>query len=187
MTGLYAENYHAIMRSERQIFLRQNLNLTSPMVLHEMNHRESFRRQSQIFSPFILAMLLMCFSCSNQLSYPSAPQIGPNIVIDLTNLPPEVPKFFTYHFHGENINYFILNLHGRVSSFLDACISCYSFKQGYRCENGSIVCRHCNTKFSVYELEKGLGNCYPIKIEGKMENGKYLIPLAVLEADANKF
>ena len=42
-------------------------------------------------------------------------------------------------------------------------------------------------KFSVYKLEKGLGSCFPIKIEGRMENGKYLIPIAVLEAEAGKF
>jgi len=42
-------------------------------------------------------------------------------------------------------------------------------------------------KFSLNKLEKGLGGCYPIKIEGRIENGKYLIPLASLEAEAGKF
>jgi hypothetical protein len=42
-------------------------------------------------------------------------------------------------------------------------------------------------KFPVYKLEKGLGSCYPIKIEGKTENGNYVISLAVLEGAAKMF
>jgi len=50
-----------------------------------------------------------------------------------------------------------------------------------------VSCRACGLKFSVHKLEKGLGGCYPIRIEGRMENGRYLIPLASLEAEAEKF
>jgi hypothetical protein len=39
----------------------------------------------------------------------------------------------------------------------------------------------------VYKLEKGIGNCYPIKIAGRMENGKYLIHRSSLEQEAGKF
>ena len=45
----------------------------------------------------------------------------------------------------------------------------------------SVTCRYCNMKFPIYKLEKGLGSCYPIKIAGKTEQGKYLISLAALE------
>jgi uncharacterized membrane protein len=175
------------MCSELKILLLQQKCSPSPKVGNELNYSDIFRRHPLVFKPFILATLLICLSCSKQQSYPAAPQIGSNIVIDVTSLPLEVPTFFTYHFQGKNINYFILNLQGSVSSFLDACTSCYSFKQGYRCENGSIVCRHCDLKFSVYKLKQGLGSCFPIKIEGKMENGKYLIPLALLQAETSKF
>lgn len=152
-----------------------------------MNQRAYVRRQLLVLTSIVISALLLCSSCSRQPTYPSAAQSGPNIVIDTTDLLPEVPKFYTYHFQGKNINYFILNIQGRVSSFLDACASCYSYKKGYRCDDGSIVCRYCDMKFSVYKLEKGLGSCFPIKIEGRMENGKYLIPVATLEAEAGKF
>ncbi|HEX9020309.1 MAG TPA: Fe-S-containing protein, partial [Nitrospirota bacterium] len=74
-----------------------------------------------------------------------------------------------------------------VSSYLDACASCYIHKRGYEYKGGTVICRHCGTQFPVPKLEKGLGSCYPIKIEGRMENGKYLIPAATLEAAADKF
>lgn len=152
-----------------------------------MNQRTYFMRPLPVLASIVISVLLLCSSCSRQPTYPFASQSGPNIVIDTKDLQPEVPKFYTYRFQGKNINYFILNIQGRVSSFLDACASCYSYKRGYRCDDGSIVCRYCDMKFSVYKLEKGLGSCYPIKIEGRMENGKYLIPVAVLEAEAGKF
>jgi uncharacterized membrane protein len=135
----------------------------------------------------IAVIILFTVSCTRSPSYPAAAQKGQNIVIDTTHLEPGVPTFYTYHYQGKNINYFILNIQGKVSSFLDACTSCYLHKQGYRCDDGSIVCRHCNSKFSVHQLEKGLGSCFPIKIEGRMENGQYLIPISVLEAEADKF
>jgi len=132
-------------------------------------------------------VFLACTSCNRPPSYPPAAQRGPDIIIDSSTLEPDVPKFYSYPYLGRNINFFILKINGKVSSFLDACASCYSHKQGYRYEDGAVTCRYCNMKFSVYKLEKGLGSCYPIKIEGRMENGEYLIPVAVLEAEAGKF
>lgn len=140
-----------------------------------------------VLASFAISLLLLCSSCSRQPIYPSAPQSGPDIVINIKDLKPEIPLFFTYRFQGKTINYFVLNIQGKVSSFLDACASCYSYKRGYRCDDGTIECRHCDMKFSVYKLEKGLGSCFPIKIEGRLENGKYVIPVAVLEAEAGKF
>ncbi len=66
-------------------------------------------------------------------------------------------------------------------SFLDACASCYTHKRGYQSDEGRVTCRECGMKFSIHQLEKGLGSCYPINIEGRVEDGKYLIPVAALE------
>lgn len=152
-----------------------------------MNRQVFFRTWFPFLAFIVVVSFLLLSSCSHQQTYPSAPQSGPDIVIDTKDLQPEVPQFFTYRFQDKNINYFILDIQGRVSSFLDACASCYPHKQGYRCADGSLVCRHCDMKFSVYKLEKGLGSCFPIKIEGRTESGKYFIPIASLEAEAGKF
>jgi hypothetical protein len=50
----------------------------------------------------------------------------------------------------------------RVLSFLDACLSCYPRKLGYKYTDGYVVCRACDTTYSVFKLEKGIGGCYPI-------------------------
>jgi uncharacterized membrane protein len=141
--------------------------------------------------PVIVAALLLASTvlaaCSRQPSYPPPPRQGSDIVIDIAGLQPDTPKFYTYLYQGKKINFFVCRVRGTVSSFLDACASCYTQKQGYRYEEGKIVCRDCDMKFSMYQLEKGLGSCYPIRIEGRTKDGKYLIPVAALEGAADKF
>ncbi len=133
-------------------------------------------------------MLSMMFSaCSRQPVHPAPAIEGRDAVIAVSTLKHEVPQFFTYQYQGKNISFFVLRLNDKVLSFLDACASCYPHKQGYRYDDGFVTCRFCNMKFPVYKLEKGLGSCYPIRIDGRIENGKYLIPVATLENAADKF
>jgi uncharacterized membrane protein len=132
-------------------------------------------------------MLFILTACSRQVSYPSPMRIGSDIVIDMSSLEFEVPKFYTFRFQDKKINFFVIKMEDRPISFLDACASCYPHKQGYRCEKNAVICRDCNVRFPISKLEKGIGNCYPIKIEGRMENGKYLIPVDTLEKASDKF
>jgi len=134
----------------------------------------------------VLVLLAMA-ACSRQPAYPAPAVSDKDVLIDIAGLKPETPQFFTYRHLGKNINFFVIKIDEKVISFLDACASCYPHKQGYRCEDGAVTCRFCNMRFSIYKLEKGLGGCYPIKIEGRMENGKYLIPLKIIEAESGKF
>ncbi len=141
------------------------------------------------FTILLIASLVAAIlsACSRQASYPSPVQIGPDIVIDTSVLELEVPKFYTYRFQNKQVNFFVIKMNDKTLSFLDACASCYPHKRGYRYENNSVLCRYCNVSFPISKLEKGLGNCYPIKINGRMEKGKYLIPAVTLEEAANKF
>jgi uncharacterized membrane protein len=151
------------------------------------NQWQIFLRRTSILAIVTAVYLLTIVSCSTQPHYPIAEVSGQNVIVDPAVLQPGVPKFYSFLYHHKTINFFVLKIQDKVTSFLDACASCYSYKQGYRCEEGSVICRHCNMKFPVHKLEQGLGSCFPIKIEGKMENGKYLISTALLEAQADKF
>ncbi len=134
-----------------------------------------------------MLLIAVLSACSHQPVYPAPPVSGGNASIEIASLKQEVPQFYTYQFHGRNISFFVLKLNERVVSFFDACNSCYPHKRGYKCEDSAVVCRACGLKFSVYKLEKGIGGCYPIRVEGRVEKGSYLIPLASLEAEAGKF
>jgi uncharacterized membrane protein len=143
--------------------------------------------KTSLIKIFCWCALAVLFSCARQPLYPSPQHDGSNVIVDAASLEWEVPRFFTYQYDNKNISFFVIKIDDRVLSFLDACITCYPHKRGYRYEEGVVVCRACNQRFPVYKLEKGIGNCYPIKIAGRMENGKYLIPLSSLEQEAGKF
>ncbi len=132
-------------------------------------------------------LAMMASSCSRQPHHPAPAIEGRDAVIAVSALKDEVPQFYTYQYQGKSIGFFILKMNDKVSSFFDACASCYPHKQGYKYEDGFVVCRFCNVTFPLHKLEKGIGGCYPIRLEGRVENGRYLIPLAAIEAEVGKF
>ncbi len=137
---------------------------------------------------FLAVLFLMLpTACTRQPSYPPPAIEGTNAVIDPASLKNEIPQFFTYVHRNKSISFFVIKLNDTVQSYFDACASCYPHRLGYRYEDGVVVCRACGMRFSVYQLEKGIGGCYPIKLEGRIENNRYLIPLSFLEAEAGKF
>jgi uncharacterized membrane protein len=154
----------------------------------EMNYM--IRRKVITWITIVLSMplvLVLFASCSRQPSYPPPLQNGTDVIIEVNELQPETPKFYTYGYQGKSINFFVIRIQDKVLAFLDACVTCFPHKKGYRCEEGAVTCRYCNTKFSIYQLEKGLGSCAPIKIEGRIEGGQYRIPARTLEEAAGKF
>jgi uncharacterized membrane protein len=136
---------------------------------------------------FLLFLSLLGAACTSQQKYPAPTVVGSSVIIDVSSLQPEIPRFFTYRYDGKNINFFVLRMDNGVQSYFDACASCYLHKLGYKCEESSVVCKNCGQRFSIHKLGKGLGGCYPIKLEGRLENNKYLVPRASLEAEAGKF
>jgi uncharacterized membrane protein len=146
-------------------------------------HNRKLRLPGVLF----LSLALLGAACTRQQKYPAPAVSGDEVVIEVSSLKTGTPSFYTYRYKDKNINFFVLRMDEEVQSYLDACASCYPHKLGYRCEDGSMICRNCGLKFSVHQLKKGLGGCYPIWIKGRFENGKYRIPLSVLEAEATKF
>jgi uncharacterized membrane protein len=126
-------------------------------------------------------------ACSRQQRYASPPLSGDNVVIQVAALQPDVPQFYTYRDGDSHVDFFVIRMQDRVLSFLDACLSCYPRKLGYGTKDGFVVCRACNTTYSIYKLEKGIGGCYPIRIAGTVEKGNYLIPRSTLKRHTDKF
>ena len=126
-------------------------------------------------------------ACGRQPTYPEPPRRGDAVAVEAEALQPEVPVFFTYHYRGKKINFFVVKVDDRVLSFLDACARCYPAKKGYRSEKGTLVCRECNVDYPVSVLENGVGSCVPVRIAGSLDKGSYLIPVSLLERMADKF
>jgi uncharacterized membrane protein len=82
---------------------------------------------------------------------------------------------------------FVVKTEDEVLSFLDACMKCYPKKRGFRFDGGSVVCRACDERYPVSEIETGFGSCYPVRIEGKLEGNKYLVPAETLVEVGEKY
>jgi len=148
------------------------------------------------FFPITRYLLMTCcllgaaaslVACSSQQRFPHAPMSGEDVVIQVASLQLEVPQFYSYRAKGKDVNFFVLRMQDRVLSFLDACLTCYPRKLGYESKEGYVVCRACSTTYSVYKLEKGIGGCYPIRLEGRQEGGSYFIARSTLERHGSKF
>ena len=145
------------------------------------------RKNIKTTAVLLCLLLFVLPSCSPQPRYPAPPRSGNDVMIDIAALRPEVPEFYTYRHRTRNINFFVIAVNKKVFSFLDACVSCYPKRLGYRYDKGYVVCRACDVSYSVYKLDRGIGGCYPIRIAGRVEKGRYLIPLSTLEGMADKF
>lgn len=126
-------------------------------------------------------------ACTSQARYPEPPMNDREILIDAASLPAETPQFYTYRTQGRHMNFFLLRLQNKVLSFLDACITCSPRKLGYHYADGFVTCRACDTSYSIYKLEQGIGGCFPIRIDGSVKNGTYVIARSTLDRHAGKF
>lgn len=137
--------------------------------------------------PLVLIISIAIFSCSKGPGYQKPVIIEKMIVISPSELKPGVPKFFTWKHDRRKVNFFFLKIDDRVSAYLDACASCYPGRLGYKFQEGYLVCNYCQMKYSVTELEKGIGSCFPIKLDLQEVGGKFSLPLTELEKHASKF
>jgi uncharacterized membrane protein len=142
---------------------------------------------NKIYVRMLLLLLIIFTACSHQVGYPEAPRSGQDISIDISALQPGIPQYFSYSLKGMNIHFFVVKMEDRVISFLDACTKCYPQKKGFGFDSGSVICRACDEHYPVTEIEKGFGSCYPIKLEGRMKDNRYLISAAELEKLGTKY
>ncbi|TAN40208.1 MAG: DUF2318 domain-containing protein [Nitrospirae bacterium] len=129
------------------------------------------------------ACLLAFFvSCVNKPSYTGVALAGDLLALPVQTLTEEVPAFYSVIIDGKKINFFIVLVDGRVQSYFDACKECYSKKMGYYYEKGHMVCKACRVRFPLDRLDSGIGGCYPIKLLGTLEKGRYVIGKEALSA-----
>lgn len=153
-------------------------------------HRTLFpspRRARIALAAAALIAVSIVSACSRQPLYPPPPISGGEIAIDIASLHAEVPQFFTLSVSGRPVSFFVIRMNNGAQAYFDACVTCYPQKRGYAYRDNRVICRKCNMDFSIYKLDKGVGGCYPIKLQGRTEGGRFLIPITAIEAEAGKF
>jgi uncharacterized membrane protein len=119
--------------------------------------------------------------------YPQASFDGNSVRIAVKEFQEKEPVFYTFRDDRSRINYFVVKLDGAFQSYFDACAKCYLKKSGYRRDGNRIVCRTCDVNYSVNDLKEGIGSCYPIKLEGRVEGDVYIIDKEALLAGKKYF
>ena len=136
----------------------------------------------------MLIITALCFcSCSKMPVYPEASFNGGSVNISLNDLDEKKPVFFTFHDGKNKINYFVVKTDGSYQAYFDACAKCYRRKNGYGLEGGRVICRTCDVNYSVKDLKEGIGSCYPIKLEGRVEGNVYVIDKKAILAGGKYF
>jgi len=123
----------------------------------------------------LLGLVLLFSACAKKPVYPEAPSDSTSIRIARADIPEKMPRFFSYTENTRRINFFLLRRNGKIESYFDACGKCYAQKLGYRVENERVVCRACDVSYHLEDLKEGIGSCYPIKLEGRVEGDTYVI------------
>jgi uncharacterized membrane protein len=141
----------------------------------------------RILSFIVLCLWLLSLSCESQPRYPRAPFDGDRVAIATETLRHLAPEFYTAAVDGKSVNFFVMMKDGEVLSFFDACRECYSKKLGFLVDDGHIMCRACKVRYPIDQFMKGIGNCYPIKLEGSMNSGRYMITMDALRKGVELF
>ncbi len=135
-------------------------------------------------SVIIISLLILLTGCNKQPAlYQNAPVKDSRIVIPLNDISDGKVHFYTYGKSGKRINFFVrTDGKGTVSSFYDACFTCYKKKKGYRQEGSDLICKECSMKFGLAEEKwEEKDGCNPIYLKSVIENSSLIIDTAVIE------
>lgn len=141
-------------------------------------------------SSLIISLLLLLTACGNQPRlYQEVQAKDSRIVIMLSDVSDKKAHFFTYKKSGKHINFFVrTDGKGAVSSYYDACFTCYKKKKGYRQEGSDLICIECSMKFGLAEEKwEEKDGCNPIYLKSTIENNSLIIDTAVIEKGAKLF
>jgi uncharacterized membrane protein len=124
----------------------------------------------------LCALAVVLIACVKTPKYPEASRKGDSVIIELAKLQEARPVFFTFTHEGKRINFLVLRIGGEIQSYLDACAKCYPKKLGYRPVDGRLQCMACGEQYPLDEL-KGVGSCYPLPLEGEVQDDGYVIKI----------
>jgi len=97
--------------------------------------------------------------------------------------------FYTYNKSGKRINFFVrTDGTGKLSTYFDACFTCYRHKKGYRPEGTVIVCNECSMQFKLadehFDNSKG---CSPIALASVIDEKNIIIKADDIEKGSRLF
>ncbi len=154
-----------------------------------MSNKNRLTAAHALFSA-VLCSLVLFSGCGRKLAqYPEAPVQENRITIPLRDVRDGKAHFYSYMRGGRQINFFVrTDAKGAVSSYFDACYTCYKQKKGYRQEGSDLICNECEMKFGLAdETWQAKGGCDPILLKSAIEGDNLIIETEVIERGGKLF
>jgi len=146
--------------------------------------RKSMKHNWSIIAAALILSLIAC-SCGGRPKGEHVTPSGGVFKIDTRTIGKGQVAFFHYDTAGKEVEFMVAKTAtGSIKTAFDACRTCYVHKLGYRDEGGKVVCVYCGMTFDIESLDKGEGNCVPIRIEHRMEGAFVVIDQKEIEAGA---
>jgi uncharacterized membrane protein len=148
--------------------------------------KRSVRRRMRNLTLVALALLVAAAIFANRsLKGPCTEVHGSKLVnLSLAELKAGTARTFCYRDpHGEVIRFIVArDADGTVHSAFDACRGCFEQQLGYRVSGTNMVCRFCNRRYPVKDMETGIDSCVPIRLPHAIVPDAVQIKVADLEA-----
>jgi uncharacterized membrane protein len=111
------------------------------------------------------------------------------VTVELAGIDAESGRFRAYRSSsGKMVNFFVYReSSGTPHAVLDACRTCYRWKQGYALDGKEIVCLKCDLRFRLDGLAQGTGSCIPVALKAEQRGDTLSVPVAELVAGARFF
>ena len=139
---------------------------------------------------FSLCFVLFTYGCSRlPAEHKVVTSIAGEVHIPVNEVNDGRVHFFTYKRSGKRINFFVrTDGKGDLSSYFDACFTCYKHKKGYRAEGTDLICNECSMKFRLaderWDNTKG---CSPILLKSRLDKGYLSIKSEDIEKGVKLF
>lgn len=111
------------------------------------------------------------------------------VSVDLSIIGRSYGQFYTYRAAtGKKVDFFVYReSSGEPHAVLDACKTCFRWKQGYRLQGAEVVCLKCDMRFKLDDLAHGTGSCVPILVQTVQRGDTMVLPVSELEAGSRFF
>jgi uncharacterized membrane protein len=95
----------------------------------------------------------------------------------------EVQRFCYRDSAGERLRFLLARgADGKVHAVFDACRQCYKFHQGYKIENGMLICRLCGNRYPIDRMTAGEASCVPVAVRHSDDGSTVRIKPSDLES-----
>ena len=146
--------------------------------------------RNSIFFFILVCLTLFSYGCSKlPVEHNKVTAANNEVRIPVNEVNDGKAHFFTYKKSGKRINFLVrTDGKGNLSTYFDACFTCYKRKKGYRQEGTDLVCNECRMKFRLADEKwDNTGGCSPILLKSIIDKGYLIIKTEDIEKGSRLF